>query len=165
MIQLLINGNLTDCEIIATPKGVYTEQDGIYDFPVCVAVGNVDKPYDKNGYMVSCPLLPLNEDGVQPVVSAPIFTSLKLDSFIRILASYPDSVPVVKDPFQTKDDGVKYRCEEIILQNAEKLDCTVQKILEEMYDHGVVNSPRTVEFIKNKEYRNIETIIKAWKLQ
>lgn len=29
MIQLLINDNLTDCEIIETPKGVYTERDGI----------------------------------------------------------------------------------------------------------------------------------------
>lgn len=165
MIQLLINGKLTDCEIIATPKGFFTEREGIYDFPACVAIGNIDNAYDKNGYMVSCPLLSLNEDGIQPIHSAPIFTSLKLDSFIRILVSYPDSVPVVKDPFQTRENGVKYKCEEIMLHNAEELDCTVQKILQEMYDHGIVNPPRTVEFIKNKEYRNIEPIIRAWKLK
>lgn len=165
MIQLLINGKLTDCEIKPTPKGVYTEHDGIYEFPVFVAIGNGDKPYEKDGYMVTCPLFSLNDDGIQPVHPAPLYTSLKLNSFIRILISYPDCVPVVKDPFLTKDEGVKYWCEEIKLHNEEQLDCTVQKVLQEMYDHGVVIHPRTVEFIQNKEYRDTEPILKAWKIK
>lgn len=165
MIQLLINGKLTDCEILPTPQGVYTERDGIYEFPAFVAIGNGDKPYENDGYMVTCPLLSLNDDGVQPVHTATLYTSLKLDSFIRILVNYPDSFPVVKDSSFVSDDGEIYNNEYLVTHNSEQLDNAVQKILQEMYDHGIVNPPRTAEFIKNKEYRDIDPILKAWKIK